>query len=160
MLASRVSTSVDADRCRRYPFSCFGSYCPGVLGHMAERRPSGDMRVRNRTAVSRRVWSTSNAAVIRAVQRYIEHNICAVVEQDFGTDDVFHHCRGAPVADRSRWQGRAEGRESDLCAIDVDEPAPPPACMDSRDHEMVLESTGDRDKCGSKEVPKCIRRRS
>jgi len=118
------------------------------------------MGVRNRTAVSRRVCSISYAALILEVKSYIEHNICAVVEQDFGTDDVFHHCRWAPVADRSRWQGRAEGRESDLCAIDVDGPAPPPACMDSRDHEMVLESTGDRGKCGSKEVPKCIRRRS
>lgn len=97
--------------------------------------------------------SISNTALIRAVQRYIEPNRCAVVEQGFGTDDVFHHCRWAPVAIRSRCQGPVEGRESDLHAIDFDGPAPPPACMDSRYHEMVLASAGDREQRGSKEVP-------
>ena len=103
---------------------------------------------------SHRVRSLWHITLTQVVQRYIEHNRCAVAEQDFVTDDAFHRCRWA---DRQRitrvTQTVPKGREAELDTIGFDGPAQHLACIDGRYSTMVLDSVGDREKCGSGKVP-------
>jgi len=105
-------------------------------------------------AQSHRVRSLWHITLTQVVQRYIEHNRCAVAEQDFVTDDAFRRCRWADQQRIARvTQTVPKGREAELDAIGFDGPAQPPVCIDSRYRTMVLENAGDREKDDSGEVP-------